>query len=121
MKTFKKADLIFQITLIITFSILTIAGVVNINTAYFVVGGLQILSMIIHSYNYLNTRKGSRRYLYQRVAAFTIIVSAAAALTPYLNYALSILRYILPAMAVYYTWLCLYEVRHPTKRPLELI
>lgn len=121
MKTFKKADLIFQVALIVTFTILVLLKVVNIVTAYFVVGSIQVLSMLIHAVTKRNTRKGSKRYYYHRITAIIISVAALSCVTPLIFIALYSLLFFAPFMAIYYVWICFYEVSHAAKRPLELI
>ena len=121
MKTFKRADLAFQAALIIGFTITALINPGSLFLAYFVVGSLQVLSMIIHALKSWNTRKGSKRFYYHRITLFVIITATLAAIVPYFFPVWYALLFLAPLMAVYYLWICYYEVAHAAKRPLEMI
>lgn len=121
MKTFKRADLAFQAALIIGFTITGLIDPGSVLVGYFVVGSLQVISMIIHAIKSWNTRKGSKRFYYHRITATVIIAASLAWVIPYFFLVWYALLFLAPVMAVYYLWICYYEITHAAKRPLELI
>jgi len=120
MKTFKKADLIISTTLIIVgigFALIgkgdqTIYG-------YFLVGGWQLISMLIHQYNGWFTENKSQRYYYHRIVLVVIITALLGILIEaFLLMVLLMLIFAAPVMALYYTGICYDEVYVKMARPL---
>lgn len=119
MKIFKITDVIISATLIVLFLVMALAmpGEI-IFVGYFVVGGWQLLSIIVHISNKWFTVVKSQRYYY---SWFVFVVLACGALG-FLIYPLFLVLYFLlfaaPVMAVYYTGLCLYELQLLNDRKL---
>lgn len=114
MKKFKKIDLFINITLIIVFTVYWIIKQdSSFFLAYFVVGGWQVISMLIHVFNKCFTYKRGSRYIYHWV---TFVSLATMPLGSYW-----ILLYIAPFMAIYYTYLCYHEVYVKMQRPLAVL
>lgn len=123
MKKFKEADAWISIVLITGFAV---AGIINRDytflLGYFVVGGWQIISMIIHVINGWFTEKDSKRNRYHWIVTVILIVALSGfAFYPILFYLLFILLFVSPFMAVFYTWLCFDEVKKLNQRPLALL
>lgn len=114
MKKFKEIDAWISIILIAGF---TVATAINWDNTfilgYCVVGGWQIISMLVHTYNKWFTQKKSPRYVYNWITLISLITMPVGS---YL-----ILLFTAPFMAVYYTWLCFGEVRKMNQRPLALL
>lgn len=122
MKEFKTIDVIVQILLIIGFSIQSIISMdQTFLIGYFVVGGWQVTSMIVHHVNKWHTRHGNRRFYYHRISAAILIAMAAGFVVPYLLIVWGVMLFVAPVMAIYYLAICCKEVFYPAKRPLELI
>jgi hypothetical protein len=123
MKRIKTIDAAISIVLIILFIIL---GIVNQDETfligYFVVGGWQVISMIVHAACGWFNDKGGRRNIYQWIVfcliAFALLGFAAPVIFALLAYPM---LFAAPFMAVYYTWVCCNEVMVKMKRPLALL
>jgi hypothetical protein len=118
MKTFKIIDVWISIGIIISFTALIIYqgrgfSIANnlLFTAYFVVGGWQVISMIIHAAAGCFTY--GARYVYHWITLMALITIPIGSFW--------ILLFTAPFMAVFYTWLCYREVYIKMKRPLELL
>ena len=114
MKKFKKIDTWISIILITGFAI---ASIINRDytflIGYFVVGGWQGISMLVHVYyRSFTEKKGTRRY-YQWITFVSLITMPVGSFW--------ILLFTAPLMAVFYTWLCFDEVRRMNQRPLALL
>ena len=123
MKKIKQIDCLISIALIIVFLILSLINHdLTLMVGYFVVGGWQVISMIVHAINKWFTEKDSRRYVYHWVVFWLILVALAGLAA---NTILAILAFPMllaaPLMAIYYTWICYDEVYVKMKRPLSLI
>lgn len=123
MKKFKEIDAWISGVLIIGFLIATLTRRdFTFLIGYFVVGGWQVISMLIHAFNGWFTETGSKRYIYHWIVVITImIVLLGFAVYPILIYLLFILLFVSPFMALYYTWLCFDEIRKMNQRPLQLL
>lgn len=118
MKKFKVFDVWFNVGLIISFAIINIIeGVSNFLSnnfllGYFIVGGWQIVSMIIHLIN--------KRYLifnYTSRVVYNWITLIAIISIPFGGF--WILFFTAPFMAIFYTLLCYRETYIKMKRPLD--
>lgn len=122
MKKFKTADTWISIFLITG---ATIFGFARRNDSfivgYFIVGGWQVISMIIHAVKGWFTEKGSRRLIYHYIVAATILITLGAMpAAPYISlFLLYALLFVAPLMAVYYSYICLHEVKLINRRPLD--
>lgn len=114
MKKFKEADMWISIVLIAGF---TMASLINRDytfiIGYFVVGGWQVISMIIHVFNKWFTEKWGSRYIYHWITVISLITMPMGSFW--------ILLFTAPFMAVYYTWICYTEVRKMYERPLNVL
>ena len=122
MKNFKTIDFIIQVFLIISF---IIKSTLNIDQTfiygYFIVGGWQVISMIVHQINKWYTNQGSRRFYYHRITAATLFIIPSGFIIPNFFIVWVPLLFVAPIMAIYYLAICYREVFYPAKRPLELI
>jgi len=123
MKKFKEVDGWISIVLITGFAV---AAIINRDytflLGYFVVGGWQVISMIIHAMKGWFTEKDSKRYRYHWIVTVIFIVALlGCVIYPILFYLLFILLFVSPFMAVFYTWLCFDEVKKLNQRPLALL
>ena len=114
MRNFKTTDLFISIALIVGFTIYClIKQDESILIAYFVVGGWQVISMLVHAYNKWFSGKGSARYIYHWIAFISVVTMPAGSVW--------ILAVAAPFMAVYYAWLCYQEVYVKMRRPMALL
>ncbi len=114
MKQFKIIDLFVSVMLIISFSILSLVkqdGIFFIG--YFIVGGWQVISMIVHAVTHTFTHWPGARYAYHWVTLIAVLTMPLGSIW--------ILLFAAPVMAVYYTWLCYNEVYVKMKRPIDLL
>ncbi len=112
MKTYKLYDLLISTALIVIFLVISLLQKDHsFFIGYFVVGGWQLISMIVHIYYNWFTQQGGKRYYYSS-AVFIILVIAALG---FVIYPFLLIFYVLlfaaPFMAVYYAWICYTEVR----------
>lgn len=114
MKKFKKIDLTISIALIVgSFIYCPFKLDESLITAYFIVGGWQVISMIVHQYNKWFVTGRSKRSIYHWITLISIITLPLGAAW--------LLLYTAPFMAIYYTWLCYHEVTVRMQRPLALL
>lgn len=114
MKKFKKIDVRVSIILITGFAIATIINRdYTFLMGYFVVGGWQVISMLVHVYHKSFTQKKGARYVYHWITLISLITMPVGSFW--------ILLFTAPFMALYYTWLCFDEVRKMNQRPLALL
>jgi hypothetical protein len=119
MKTFKQIDMVISITLIAGFFIASlIKQDETFIIGYFVTGGWQVISMIVHAVDGTFAGKGTTRYNYHWVVAIVIgiallslVLKAEALLMIFF-----VLVFIAPLMAIYYSWLCGNELSTLRKR-----
>lgn len=123
MKKFKLYDTWISILLIIGFTIFSLVKLdYTFLIGYCVIGGWQIISMIVHGINGWFAQKGSARYRYHCVVAIIIIAALLGILfNSLLMFVLYILLFAAPFMAIYYTWLCYNEVYVKMQRPLAIL
>ncbi len=120
MKTFKIVDFWVSVLLILSFAIISIPacigrGLLNetLLTGYFVVGGWQVISMIVHVITGYYTQKWGARFIYSWISLIAIITMPGGSFW--------VLIFAAPFMAIYYTWLCYEETFIKMKRPMELL
>lgn len=123
MKTFKQIDIAMSISLIIGFFIAAlIRQDKTFIIGYFVTGGWQVISMLVHTADGTFAGKGTVRYNYHwavAVIAGIALLAWAIQLQPLLVIAFieaSILIFIAPLMAVFYSCLCWTELSALRKR-----
>ncbi len=114
MKKFKQVDYYINIALILAFSIVSL---INMDgtfiIGYLVVGGWQVISMIVHSYHHWFTGKKSLRTNYHWITLFSLVTMPVGSFI--------ILLFTAPFMAVFYTWLCYHELYVKMQRPIHLL
>ena len=114
MKKFKQVDYFISIALILAFSIVSL---INMDgtfiIGYLVVGGWQVISMIVHSYHHWFTGKKSLRTNYHWITLFSLVTMPVGSFI--------ILLFTAPFMAVFYTWLCYHELYVKMQRPIHLL
>ncbi|MGG9970381.1 hypothetical protein ACQ33O_01200 [Ferruginibacter sp. SUN002] len=112
MKKFKTADLYISIALIIGFLIVSlIRRDGTFVVGYFVVGGWQVISMIMHVVNKWFTEKWGVRFIYHLI---TLVALVTAPLGGFY-----VLLFVAPFMAVFYAWICYNELHVKMVRPLD--
>ena len=114
MKKFKQIDCWVSVVLIAGFTVATLISNGNtLFTGYFVVGGWQVFSMLVHTYHRLFVGKGSRRYVYHWITLISLVTFPVGSYW--------ILLFTAPFMAIYYTWLCFNEVKQMSQRPIAIL
>jgi hypothetical protein len=89
---------------------------------YFVVGGWQLISMLVHITNNWFTNRHSARYVYQTFVLVIICLGITGIIVPQVLMAmLFLLVFVSPFMAIYYTWLCYHELTVRMQRPLAAL
>ena len=123
MKKFKKIDCYISVLLMAGF---TVMSFVNMDstfiTGYFVVGGWQVISMVVHAAFGWFTTPYTRRYVYQYIVLGIILLALSGLVFEFLLILLAFpLLFAAPFMAIYYTWICNYELNTIIKRPLAYL
>ena len=119
MKQFKIMDFWINTGLIISFIIISILEGVGeflhnyFLAGYFIVGGWQVISMLVHAYNHCFTKRWQARYNYHWITFIALITMPMGSFW--------ILFFTAPFMAVYYTYLCYKETYVKMQRPLALL
>ena len=119
MKKIKKFDFWVSAGLITFFTFTTLIKMTlpfsnyKFLTGYFVVGGWQGLSMLVHAFNHWFTYNKGRRYLYHWITAISLVTIPLGSAI--------ILLFIAPFMAIWYAWVCYEEVYIKMQRPLALL
>ena len=89
---------------------------------YCVVGGWQLISMIVHTLNGWFTQKGTARYNYELAVSIILATGLLGVIIyPLFYIVLFIMLFAAPFMAVYYTHMCYNEVYVKMQRPLALL
>jgi hypothetical protein len=116
MKKFKIIDLGISTGLILFFTIYVLVKAKGeifgdrIFTAYFIIGGWQVISMLVHAVTKTFTYKWGIRLIYHWITFVALIAIPAGSFW--------ILLFTAPFMALFYTWLCYDEIVNKMKRPL---
>lgn len=121
MKTFKKIDCWINLLLIVFFFIYSLIKLDDsFIYGYFIVGGWQILSMLVHVFTGNFTSKPYSRYYYHGLIIFLLIVLLIGwFLNPLAFVVLIGLLFAAPIMAVIYSIICYNELTINMKRPLD--
>jgi len=120
MKRFKVIDFWISVVLIFLSVMYAAKDGVNFLAGYFVVGGWQVISMLVHFFKQWFCAPGSRRYKYQWAVLILILCALLGlAVFPILMILCVILFFAAPVMALYYSWLCYEEIHVKMKRPLD--
>ena len=123
MKKFKTIDTWISIALIVSFSILSLIKLDDtFLVGYCVVGGWQMISMVIHAINGWFTHSANGRRVYHLlVAALTAATLVGLLFYPLLYLTMFFLLFAAPFMAIYYTWICYNEVHVKMQRPMAAL
>jgi hypothetical protein len=115
MKRFKQIDCIVQVLLIVgsllTYFMQASNGVIDGFIVYFVVGGWQLLSAVVHLFN-----KTYNRVLLRRIYWSTVIALIAGSVFASVNdnrllTYLYMMLFLTPALTLYYCTICMIETR----------
>lgn len=112
MKIFKLYDLVASLVLIIAFLVISLfQRDYSFLIGYFVVGGWQLISILVHVHYKWFTRAGGKRYYY----TWSVFIIITTAILGFIIYPFLLIFYIMlfaaPFMAIYYAWICYTEVR----------
>nr|WP_294905898.1 hypothetical protein [uncultured Lacibacter sp.] len=107
MKSFKQIELFIGSAMILVFLLAgIITGKMNLLfTAYFTVGVIHVVGMLVHAYNHWFTGKGSPRLYYH----WLVVILLSLILVN--GVGLLILLYTAPLLALIYTFICWRELR----------
>ncbi|MEO7310998.1 MAG: hypothetical protein ABIX01_11420 [Chitinophagaceae bacterium] len=112
MKTFKQIDCWVQVVSILVFIVLGLTMLdITFFVGYFVVGALQVISMLIHFGQGWFSNKGSSRYYYQHLTLAALVCMVLGLMIPPFAFAYFILLFFAPFMAIYYLYLCFRELQ----------
>lgn len=118
MKRFKIIDFWINTGLIISFIIVAILEkgrnfmATYFLAGYFIVGGWQVISMIVHLVARCFIYKGGKRYWYNWITLIAVSTMPGSFWA---------LLYVAPFMAVYYAYICYRETYVMMQRPLALL
>ncbi len=120
MKKFKTLDVWISIVLIIGFLAF---GLIKLDETfiygYYVVGGWQLISMVVHFINHWFTHDAGTRAVYQKWVFIIFITTGISLVYPLITMIiLLVLLFAAPFMAVFYTFICYDEVYTKMQRPL---
>lgn len=114
MKKFKTADAWVSIVLIAVFTVASIIkGIETLIIGYLVVGGWQVISMLVHAFTRTFTRPKGIRNVYHWISFISVITMPVGSVW--------VLVFTAPFMAIFYTWLCYEEVKKMNERPLAIL
>jgi hypothetical protein len=114
MKAFKYADALISLVLISFFGSLALTrGLDILITGYLIVGGWQVISMLVHIVKKWFVAKTGVRYYYHWLSFLLLVTFFIGSLW--------LLFYLAPFMAIFYTGLCIYEIKKIRPRPLALL
>ena len=114
MRIIKGLDILINISLISWFIVHNYLTNADIKIeGYYIVGGWQVISMLMHAMNKWFTAKDSVRYSYHWITLISIITM------PFGSFL--ILFFTAPFMALFYTGLCIVEFTRIKKRPMSLL
>ncbi len=123
MKKFKTIDVWTSIVLMVVFAIYSLIKLDNsFLIGYCIVGGWQMISMIIHAINgWFTFGKAARYYYHISIAVLAALTLVGLLAYPVLWTVMLVLLFAAPFMAVYYAWLCYHEVSVKMQRPMAAL
>ena len=121
MKIFKLIDCWLQVVTIAICLAFSVTGIFTFYYAYFIVGGVQFISMIVHEAAHFFVSAGTARRKYQN-AVYIIVACMILSiwLEPFV-YIFIPMFFLAPFMAAYYLRLCCKETYVYLKRPLSIL
>lgn len=120
MKRFKQTDLGISLLLLSGFSVWFLFDQCILFTAYFITGGWQVFSMLVHFITGYNLKKGSDRSAYHWCSLAVIATAVLSLWVHLLIFIWLVLLVAAPVMAAIYTYICYKEVRNGGQRPSDL-
>ena len=123
MRKFKLIDVWVSIVLIIGAVLFSfVSRNFDFIFSYFVVGGWQVISMLIHTFCRWFVEPGAARIRYHYIVVFLAAFAfIGAAFTPLLYCLMLVLLFAAPFMACYYAYMCYTEYYVKMRRPLSLL
>lgn len=121
MKTFKVIDCWLQIATIAVCLMLSVTGVLDFYYAYFIVGGVQLISMLIHEAAHFFISAGTARRIYHNAAYFIVGCMILTIWLQPFSYIFIPMLFLAPFMGAYYLRLCYKETYVYLKRPLSIL
>lgn len=122
MKKFKLIDAWLSMILI---SSVILYGLIqrdsNFIYGYFLVGGWQLTSIMVHVSKKWFTHSDQRKHYHIAVAVIACIALVGCLVNELLWALMFVLFFVSPIMAIYYTWLCYQEVYVKMQRPLAAL
>lgn len=119
MKRIKTVDFWVQVILMFSAIVLIVKGWEYFIFSYLIVGGWQLLSMIVHEINKWFVSSHSQRRVYHNIAYIAVLIILATSLVPALFVFYYIMFLAAPVIAFYYTSLCYNETFKLLRRPLS--
>ncbi len=120
MKRFKQIDLIISIVLITGFSLLTFYNSESLFKAYFITGGWQVISMLVHVFAGWFTGKGTPRLSYTWVSFIIIAMGLLGPVVSIFYFIYFIMLFAAPVMAITYSVICYNELKSLQQRPSDI-
>ncbi len=120
MKRFKQIDILVSAGLITGFTITCIFDPGTIFTAYFITGGWQVLSMLVHAFAGWFTEKNSYRVQYHWISGLVITMGILTSIIPVFGIIYLIMLFGAPVMAIIYTLISYNEMKSLSKRPSDI-
>ena len=116
MKLFKQADLYINCVLLVILGFLVLMNQLLITKAYFIIGGWQVFSMIIHILNGWFMKKGGARAVYHRTVAIILLMVLISQLWYPFLFIFFFLLIGSPVLAIIYTMICYDELKELEKQ-----
>ena len=121
MKNFKIADFWLQMLIIALCTMLIITKTMDFYYSYFIIGGWQFISMLVHEFTERFIHKGSARRIYQNIIYIIVVCMALTPLVYVTGIVFVPMLFAAPFMATYYARMCYRETFIYSKRPLSLL
>jgi hypothetical protein len=125
MKEFKQIDWLISVLLIVIFLVMGFIHSIWFLYGYFIVGGWQVISMIVHELAGWFVIRGSLRRSYHVIVLVIMILGCSFIIyepLAFISYLLCfIMLFAAPVMALFYTSLCYNEWKSLSRRPLSVL
>ena len=123
MRKFKLIDTWMSNFLIVSFTIISLIKFdYTFLIGYCVVGGWQVISMVVHiAKQWFTHQKAGRHYYHITVAGCAALTLVGLIVSPVLWAVMVVLLFAAPFMACYYAWLCYNEVYVKMQRPMAAL
>lgn len=114
------SDFLLQIITIAFCIIGIVSNKLDLYYAYFIVGAVQLLSMLAHEVTRCFIGDKARRF-YHNLTYILVVCMMFAAVVQFTFFVFYLLLFAAPFMAFYYVWLCYRETFIYLKRPLSIL